>query len=64
MDPEEKVVMLMRAAKVTPNEALAFMATALVNVENGKVGSANAFMTELVELRGTRKVPDASRWMW
>lgn len=64
MTPEEKVLALMKAAQVTPNEALAFMGTALATAEMRKVGSANDFMTELVERRKERKIPDVTRWMW
>lgn len=64
MTVEDRVVALMKAAKVTPNEALAFMGTALATTERHKSGSAHSFLNELITRRTERKVPDASRWMW
>lgn len=59
----EFVVSMMRSAKVTDNEARAFMGTALARIEAQKPGQALVFMKELIAKRATRDFPDVSRWM-
>lgn len=59
----EFVVSLMRSGKVTENEAMTFMGTALTRMENSKPGSSVAFMKDLIALRATRTFPDMSGYM-
>jgi len=55
MDPVAKHVYdLMKAAKVTENEAKAFMGEALCRSERDKFGAASAFLKELIERRRQR----------
>lgn len=60
---EEFIVSMMRSAKVTSTEALAFMGTALARIEAERPGQALVFMKELIAKRGTRDFPDFGRWM-
>lgn len=63
MTPTEKVLMLTRATRPTPDEALAFMITALVRMEADKPGTASQFYTDLSDLRRQNRKPDGARWM-
>lgn len=54
------VVSVMKSAKVTSNEALAFMGQSLTIMEQTKSGTAVAFVKELLERRESRTMPDLS----
>ncbi|QDH48099.1 hypothetical protein SEA_DEJAVU_92 [Microbacterium Phage DejaVu] len=54
------VVSIMRSAKVTANEGLAFMGQALTIMERDRPGTAVAFTKELIERRESREMPDLS----
>lgn len=54
------VLAIMRAGKVTANEAMAFMGQALTIMEQEKAGAALDFVKELIALRGSRSFPDLS----
>ena len=61
--PFEKVMMVTRAARPTPNEAMAFMITALIRMEADKPGTASQFYTDLSDLRRQNRKPDGAGWM-
>lgn len=54
------VVSVMKSAKITANEALAFMGQALTVMERDKSGTAVEFIKELIERRESRSMPDMS----
>lgn len=54
------VVSIMRSARVTSNEAMAFMGQALTIAEQSQRGSAFDFIKELIEKRHAREFPDLS----
>lgn len=59
----EYVVQLMRNARVTDNEAKAFMGQALVVVERDNPGGGVRFLKELIASRAGRPYPDMSAMM-
>lgn len=54
------VVSVMKSARVTANEAMAFMGQALTIMEETRPGTAVEFVKELIERRESRSMPDLS----